>query len=76
LLYQTPEVRTFKGSRTPAEKMVGKYVAVEDPNTKNIVVFNENGSFTLSPDQQSVLGHITMEEITAFVEKAKAAKAK
>ena len=65
--------QAFKGSRTEDGH---SYLAFEDPETKNVQVINENGFFTLSPDQTQSKGHLSMEEISAFVQKAKASKVK
>lgn len=58
----------FKGSRSEEGK---QYLAFENPETKNVQVINENGFFTLSPDQTQSKGHLSMEEIIAFAKKAK-----
>lgn len=63
--------QAFKGSRTEEGH---KYLAFENPETHEVNVMNENGFFTLSPDQSTGKGHITKEQMAAFVAKAKANK--
>ncbi|PJE63263.1 hypothetical protein COU88_00475 [Candidatus Roizmanbacteria bacterium CG10_big_fil_rev_8_21_14_0_10_39_6] len=65
--------QAFKGSRTEEGH---SYLAFEDPKTKNVQVINENGFFTLSSDQTQSKGHLSMEEISAFVQKVKVSKVK